>query len=106
MIFGLLNTKAFCCVIFRFLSNSGKRISCIVTTWVDLTDPARVLRDLVSTSSFGTMPFGNTDFLIRHWLDPESSNTFSSLLLLTAPMEFTMHIVAGHLFFVSPFVDF
>ena len=100
------NTNAFCCVIFRFLSNSGKRIFCIVTTWVDLTDPANVLRDFVSAHSFGTIPFGNADLLIKHWLDPESSNDLSNLLLLTDPMEFTMHKVVEHSFFVSPLDDF
>ena len=80
------------------MSNSGKRISCIVTTWVDLIDPAKVLRDFVSANSFGTIPFGNADLFIKHWLDPESSNTLSNLLLRTPPMEFAMHMVAGHLF--------
>ena len=40
---------------------------------------------------------------MRHWLEPESSKTLSKRLLLAAPMELAMQIVAGHSLLVSLF---
>ena len=52
-------------------------------------------------NSFDAQYLGSADFLIKHALEPESSNTQNSRLLLIAPMVPATHIVAGHSLLVS-----
>ena len=52
-------------------------------------------------NSFGLQCLGNADFLIRHALEPESSNTRNSRLLFILSIVPAMHIVAGHSLLVS-----
>ena len=57
--------------------------------------PTKVLNDFLSTSIFGTTPFGKADILIKHPVEPESKSTRISLRLRTHPIVLVVQIVTG-----------
>ena len=78
-----------------FLSKSGRQFSLIVTISVAVCLIAKVLNDFVSSSVFGTAPFGKAGILIKNPIEPESKITQSSLLLRTYTFLFAVQIITG-----------
>ena len=78
-----------------FLSNSGSRMSRIVTTSCVDKSPARVRKFFLLSNFFGTTPIEIADRLIRHLFEPESSKTLNNLRLRMSPMVPAMQIVTG-----------
>ena len=73
-------------------------MSLSVTTDCASSFPASVLNFFGELSSFGIIPCGNTERLIRHALEPKSSKILSSLRLFNKPIVPAALIVAGHWF--------
>ena len=94
----LSKTRAFCCAILRFLSNSGRRMSCRVTTLWAITWPDNVLIFLDAERSWRTTPWGKLDFLMRQQDAHESRGMRNNCLLPIAPIVLTVQMVAGVLF--------
>ena len=67
----LSKMRAFCCKICLFLSNSGRRMLCRVTTCCVITWPDKVLIFLPLERSFRSTPVGRLDFLMRQQEAPE-----------------------------------
>ena len=89
----LSKTRAFCCAILRFLSNSGRRMSRRVITCWAMTWPDYVLILLDAERSWRTAPWGKLDFLIRQQDAPESKRMWNNHLLCIAPIVFTVQMV-------------
>lgn len=91
----LSKTRAFCCGIRLFLSNSGRCMSHRVTTCWAITWPDKVLIFLPLDRSLSKTPMGRLDFLMRQQEAPESKRMQNNHLLWIGPMVFTVQIVAG-----------
>ena len=79
-----------CCAMQKFLSNSGRCMSCRVTIWWPWSCP-----DMEEERSFGITPWGKLDFLIRQQDVPELSRMQRRHWLCKAPIVFTVQMVAG-----------
>jgi hypothetical protein len=84
-----------CWSIRLFLSNSGSRISLIITTSFDVSFPAKVATFFCSVIAFVWQFLGKHALLIKEQFEPESNKTLKMRLLLMAPMVLAVSIETG-----------